>query len=165
MTVAYPDYALPLPREAFQVREENTTIRTKMASGRARQRQRFDSSLKFFQLSWSFNDHQFLVWRMFHREALNFGANYFTMQMRIEDVLDTKTIRIVEGSYQSSYTNGRYIVSAVVECEDMELPLYGLYSIIEALQPDDDYEGFIDITEQFHDMVHTNLPESNTPFP
>lgn len=133
-----------------------------MTSGRARQRNRFSTNLKHFKVVWKFTPNQYLVWRMFHIEAISFGADYFTMPLLIDDVVDVKTCRIVEGTYAEGYSDGLHSVSATVEVENMELTQYpGLYELIETLGPD--WQDFIGQTDRYHILIHTTIPEANTP--
>jgi len=161
MYASYPSHALPLPSHVYRLEENNDVYRTVMEGGRARQRKRYETSLKYLSVSFAFSVNQFLVWRMFHREGINMGADYFTMDLLIDDELDTKTVRIVEGTYKASHTDGyQYVVSCVIEAEDMELELEGLYSIFEALAPDSDYEAFLSKgVSSFHTLIHTTIPD------
>lgn len=156
----YPAYALPLPSEAYAVQEENTVIRTMFESGRARQRRRFSHNLKLMQVNWLFTYEQFLVWRVFLIEGISNGADYFTMEFLIDDVLDEKTVRIVEGSYNAQKSDNWWRVNAVVEIENMELSEYpGLFSIYEVLKDDFDGEEAIERIDLLHTLVHETLPD------
>ena len=163
MTQAYPAYALPLPREVYSLEEENNVIRTAFEGGRYRQRNKYEHNLKMLNVTWSFTYEQFLMWRVFLVEGIANGADYFTMELLIDDVLDIKTVRIVEGTYKAQKSDNRYEISAVVELENLELGTYpGLFSIYEALASDFDGEVALYRIGALHDLVHTTLPQSAT---
>jgi len=157
MIQEFPAYGLPLPKEVFDLEELPSTIRTAMQSGRARQRIKYRHNLKYVNVKWVFSKEQYLLWRMFHAEGISNGADYFTMDLLIDDVLDNFKTRIVEGTYKAEKSDPKWVVSATIELENIEIPKYeGLFSIYEAIQGDT--ENLLAGEDRLHILVHTTLP-------
>jgi len=100
---AWPASKLPLPSTDFDGANERATIRTKMDSGRFRQRRRFTSGLRTFKASWQFDDDQFALFQGVVKYKLSEGADWFTIDLPFGDGFKNYRVRFIEAKESFNY--------------------------------------------------------------
>jgi len=124
--ITWPDYPLfPRPAVNFAGEDDAPTIRTKMDSGRVRQRQRFTREFRPLRVSWKLTDEEFGTFQSIHKHLLNSGAGWFTMNLPLGDNgFKEYTVRFSGGGYSFKYDEVMYWdVSAKLETEDQAEPM------------------------------------------
>jgi len=78
----YPSDYLPEPlKEAFGLRPVSPLIRTKMVTGRARQRRKYTSTPSETDLAWILNDVEAQVFEAWFRDTLGDGSAWFNIPL------------------------------------------------------------------------------------
>lgn len=103
--------------------------RTKLESGRLRQRQRFSTDMRVFNIQWWLTDPQFAIFTAFVKWRLNLGNDYFNIYLPFGDSARAMNInataapltlvlaRFVNGIYTSAYQSPMWQVGAQLEVE------------------------------------------------
>lgn len=112
--------SLPNPTTDLGGRNESSVIRTKMESGRQRQRSRFTSGLRTFNASWQLTDAEWALFQGVHKYKLSMGADWFEMSLPFGDGFKTYTVRFTENGINFQYNNVmNWTVRASMETEDI----------------------------------------------
>jgi len=98
---AYPS-ALPLPLENVTDEYIPDVIRTDGNMGLIVQYRRGVRVRRRVGVTIRLTGSQYQTWLSFWKVSLAAGANKFTMQLKLDDVLDTYTVRIIDGSFSSN---------------------------------------------------------------
>lgn len=96
---------LPNPSIDYNGRIESSVIRTKMDSGRIRQRRRFTSGLRTLDVVWLFTDEQFALFQGVWHHKLFSGADFidnFTLAIG-ESLAQYDEVRFVGDGYTHNY--------------------------------------------------------------
>jgi hypothetical protein len=118
-----PETVIPPPKVDFAGEVDAPTIRTKMDSGRVRQRQRFTREFRPLRVAWKLKDEEFGLFQSIHKHALNSGADWFTITLPLGDGMKEYTVRFSGGGYSFKYDEVMYWdVSAKLETEDQAEP-------------------------------------------
>jgi hypothetical protein len=122
--IAWPDYpAFPRPSVNFNIDVDTSTVRSKMDSGRVRQRRRFTRDIRGLSVAWKLSDEEYGLFQSIYRYGLNSGADWFTMVLPLGNGFQTYTVRFVADSYKAKYDEVMYWdVSAKLETEDESSP-------------------------------------------
>lgn len=113
----YPENILPLPSHNFDVDSEFSNIRSKMDSGRARQRPRFSGALELSGVRFELNTFQRKIFKSVWTHKLNNGNDWFTMRLPLangEDLTLTE-IRFVSDLKENHLPVGNWDLSARIE--------------------------------------------------
>jgi len=114
-----PETLIPAPKVDFAGEVDAPTIRTKMDSGRVRQRKRFTREFRPLRVSWKLKDEEFGLFQSVHKHALNSGADWFKITLPLGDGMKEYTVRFSSGGYSFKYDDVMYWdVSAKMETED-----------------------------------------------
>lgn len=118
MSFVWSTTGLPLPSVDLSGKIEQTTIRTKMESGRVRQRRRFTSGWRTISVTWELTDAEFALFQGVYKHKLSDGADFFDIILPLGDDLDTYSARFTGEGYSYSYKNVmHWRVSAQLECD------------------------------------------------
>lgn len=117
---AWPTTVLPSPLLASSARCPSAISRTELESGRARQRRRFTTSPRFFNVSWILTLYELQMFAAFFENKLNQGADQFTMSLSLNHEVSTiYTVRFLDGTYnQEKVSNNHWKVSATLDVEN-----------------------------------------------
>lgn len=119
--ITWPDTnsILPKPEIAFGVGVSANAIRTKMDSGRVRQRKRFTKNMRSISVKWNLTDEQRGVFQGIFSGLLNNGADWFEMSLPLNGGFRDFTVRFVADSYSEKYDAVLYWdITAKLETED-----------------------------------------------
>lgn len=154
--ITWPDSLKPSVN--YNVSVSTGAIRTKMDSGRIRQRRRFTISMRQIGVTWKLSDFEFGVFQSVYANLLNGGVDWFEINLPLGDGIKPYKCRFVADSYQHKYDNVMWwTVTAKLETEDQPEPFDA--EITEALVTIDlDFEGFFDAVDAYHELIHTTLP-------
>lgn len=116
----WPENILPLPSQNFDVDVEVSNIRSKMDSGRVRQRPRFTRELELSNVTFELNRIQFAAFKGVWIRQLNLGNDWFTMRLPIADgeELTLSEIRFVSDYTATHRPVGNWDISAAIEYRD-----------------------------------------------
>ncbi len=110
---------IPPPDISFNNDIENPVIRTKMDSGKVRQRARFTSAVRLFTANWTLTDAQYALFQGILKYKLSNGADWFEMQLMFGNGFDTYEVRFIDGKIKSAYkVHLHWRVSAAMETEN-----------------------------------------------
>lgn len=146
---------LPRPSQDYSVGIENSSLRTKMDSGRIRQRRRFTNSQNFISVKWDLTDEEFQLFESFAFHALDGGTSWFQTEILTGGGIVTHNVRIQEGKYKASYKGFMgWVVTATLDVEQINrltadqtfLAVYG-------------EEGVATIHGEVHTIVNETLPQ------
>jgi hypothetical protein len=114
------DNQLPNPTTDLSGKVETSVIRTKMDSGRPRQRQRFTTGLRTFTVGWEFTEEQFKVFQGIYHHYLSDGADWFQMSLPIGNGFETLTVRFTDSGFTHKYADVmHWKVTATLETENI----------------------------------------------
>lgn len=117
MTIRFPE-DLPRPTQDYSLNIENSAIRSRMDSGRIRQRRRFSSSQNALSVKWSLTDEEFQLFESFAFHALSGGTSWFETELLTGGGIVTHKVRFQEGRYKASYRGFMgWIVTASLDVE------------------------------------------------
>lgn len=162
----WPYILLPVPQEAVEVELSNNCIRTEMESGFIRQRKRFERQSRTFAVKWSLTDPQMAVFNSFVRWKLKNGSLEFLMDMTQGDggLTENGPVRLVNGNYSASYSEGRWLVSAKVEVQIAQpISEAALDAYLELAAEGLTIEKIIELTDRLHTLVHQKFPATLAP--
>jgi hypothetical protein len=156
--ITWPE-ALPKPSLGFAVTVDTAVARTKMDSGRVRQRQRFTRDFRRMSASWRLSDLQYGYFQSIYHHMLGSGADWFTMSLPMGDTFKEYTVRFVADTYQAKQDEATlyWAVSAQLETEDETAP-WSAEDIDALLAADFDVDAFEGTVDELHTYVHVTLP-------
>jgi hypothetical protein len=134
-----------------------------MDSGRQRVRRRGVNEQQELSLTWNFSDLQFMLFKVYFRDTLKSGTQWFTIDLANgegEEILTTTRVRFTSGAYQFQYQpHMRWTVQAqvlkdIVTVEDMS-HLFDLFAYSGG-----DMTGLVLNLDSLHTLVHTTIPDS-----
>lgn len=109
---------LPLPSLDYTSKNEPTTIRTQMASGRVRQRRRFTSDMKTQSLRIRLTEDQYGLFQSFVFYKLNGGNDFFQLTLLGGQGLQLYNVRLINGEYTAKLNHPHWDVTANVDVEE-----------------------------------------------
>lgn len=108
MLVKYPkDLKLPLV-SSHRLSQNSNLLRTDMASGRARQRKRFQSVPTTMGASWKLNEYQAQILEGFVTHGTNDAVNWFLMPIRTPEGVIEHEVRFKQSPLESASFNGGF---------------------------------------------------------
>ncbi len=120
--ISWPAW-LPAPQDDLNIEVDQSSRRTRMESGRFRQRRTFMRQYRMVKVSWEFNDLQRTAFTAIFKHALNNGADWFYMALPVGPGVTTKTVRFVNKSYNEKYQDVmHWQVSATLEIQEEVAP-------------------------------------------
>tara|TARA_R110000772_G_scaffold268565_1_gene396208 strand:- start:7064 stop:8680 length:1617 start_codon:yes stop_codon:yes gene_type:complete len=113
----WPETLLPLPSQTFDVEAEFANIRSKMDSGRVRQRPRFTKELELSSVRFELSRVQYSIFKAVWVRELGQGNDWFTMRLPIANgaELTLAEIRFVSDYRANHRTAGNWDISATIE--------------------------------------------------
>jgi hypothetical protein len=110
---------LPAPRIDFSNEVNAGAMRTKMESGRVRQRPRFTRQLRTAKATFEMDDEQRAAFTSLWKYSLNNGTYWFKMNVPIEDGMIERVVRFIPKSYTEGYEPVNYwIISVSLEMDN-----------------------------------------------
>lgn len=94
---------LPNPTSSYSLKIQNSAQRTKMESGRIRQRRKFTQGRFSISVEWELTDEEFLLFQSFVYHALNGGTDWFYANFYSGGGQGQHKVRIQKGDYTSTY--------------------------------------------------------------
>ena len=122
MLVRYPkDLKLPLV-STHRLSQNPNLLRTEMASGRARQRKRFQSVPTTMAATWKLKAEQAVILEGFVRHGTNDAVNWFVMPIRTPQGLIDHDVRFKQSPLEScSFNGGFWSYSANIEIKERQI--------------------------------------------
>ena len=122
MLVKYPkDLKLPLI-SSHSLSQNSNLLRTDMASGRARQRKRFQSVPTTMGATWKLNKYQAQILEGFVTHGINDAVNWFLMPVRTPEGLIEHEVRFKQSPLEScTYNGGFWSYSANIEIKKRQV--------------------------------------------
>ena len=116
----WPETVLPLPSYSFDVDAEFSNIRSKMDSGRVRQRPRFTNELELASVRFELTRVQYAVFKGVWKKKLNNGNDWFTMRLPVanNETLTLSEIRFVSDFKATHRPFQNWDISATIEFKD-----------------------------------------------
>ena len=115
--ITWTTYSLPNPPADIGNSTTVSTIRTKMDSGRVRQRSRFTAAVRSVPCTWELSDAEFKVFQAVYHWKLTQGADWFTIPLALGASLTTYTARFATPWSAKGSAVLRWTVSATLEVE------------------------------------------------
>jgi hypothetical protein len=118
MSFVWSTTGLPAPSIDYSTKLANTLARSKMESGRVRQRPRFTTSWRTVSVKWELTDAEWKLFQgvVFHK--LSQGADFFDILLPLGNGMQTYTARFVADSIQESHRPVlHWVVSAQLELQ------------------------------------------------
>ena len=122
MLVRYPkDLKLPLV-STHRLSQNPNLLRTEMASGRARQRKRFQSVPTTMAATWKLKADQAVILEGFVKHGTNDAVNWFVMPIRTPQGLIDHDVRFKQSPLEScSFNGGFWSYSANIEIKERQV--------------------------------------------
>lgn len=122
MLVRYPkDLKLPLV-STHRLSQNSNLLRTEMASGRARQRKRFQSVPTTMAATWKLKTDQAVILEGFVKHGTNDAVNWFVMPIRTPQGLIDHDVRFKQSPLEScSFNGGFWSYSANIEIKERQV--------------------------------------------
>ncbi len=116
----WPENILPLPSYDFDVDNDFSNIRSKMDSGRVRQRPRFTEELELASLKFQLTKLQYAVFKAVWKLKLNNGNDWFTMNLPVanDESLTLSEVRFVSDFKATHRPYENWDISASIEFKD-----------------------------------------------
>lgn len=120
--IKYPnDLKLPLV-SSHRLSQNSNLLRTDMASGRARQRKRFQSVPTTMGATWKLNKYQAQILEGFVTHGVNEAVNWFLMPVRTPQGLIEHEVRFINSPLEScTYNGGFWNYSANIEIKKRQV--------------------------------------------
>ena len=156
MLVRYPkDLKLPLV-SSHTLAQQSNLLRTDMASGRARQRKRFQSVPTTMGASWKLNKYQAQILEGFVTHGINDAVNWFLMPVRTPEGLIEHEVRFKQSPLEScTYNGGFWNYSANIEIKKRQV--VSEEGMVELLVKPLTYDSFVgSITNSMNNYLENN---------
>lgn len=85
---------------------------------KTRQVQHYHVEYKVLPARWCFTEFQFALFQSFVTHKIAGGADHFLMDLDFGGGMVEVIARIMDGAYQSSYSDGKWIVTAQLEVDN-----------------------------------------------
>ena len=157
--ITWPE-SLPKPVIGFGVTNDAAVARTKMDSGRYRQRRRFTRAFRRMSATWKFSDMQYGYFQSIYHYLVDDGADWFQAYLPMGDGLARLyTVRFVADTYQVKQDEATlyWSVSVNLETEDETSP-WSATEIDALVAADFDVDAFEGGVAGLHAYLHTILP-------
>lgn len=108
---------VPLPSFRFSNKNESSVIRSRMESGRFRQRRRFTAEHETASLSFDLTDEEYASWKSIWTNKLSNGSDWFTMRLPIGDgqLLTLAQVRFTSNYSANHDAFSNWSISAPIE--------------------------------------------------
>lgn len=158
--ITWPE-TLPKPILGFGVTDSTAVARTKMDSGRFRQRQRFTRDFRTMSATWKLSDLQYGYFQSIYKYSLNSGSDWFLMTLPMGNGMAQYTVRFVANTYSAKQDEATlyWSVSAQLETEDETAP-YGADDIDALLAIDlevDEFESAVAVLDFLTQTTEASL--------
>jgi len=116
----WPENLLPLPSHSFGVDAQFANVRSKMDSGRVRQRPRFTKELELSDVRFELTRFQYSIFKGVWVREINQGNDWFTMRLPLADGAELTLAEVRFASdYRAAYrAGGNWEISATIEYRD-----------------------------------------------
>lgn len=156
----WPQQTFPNPTVDFSGGIKTSVIRTKMDTGRIRQRRRFTSDVRTCKVSWELKDDEFAMFQAVHKYKLSDGADWFTIELPQGDSLQPYRARFSSDGYTYDHRPIlNWKVSATLEIEDASLPMSE--EVLDTLLQLGDLSSLENVAEELHEFIHNTYPTQN----
>lgn len=119
--IEFPN-SLPNANETFRPKISHGAGRSKMESGKVRQRRKQTVGRYQCRIEWEFNAEQYLIFQSFVHYTLNLGAEWFNAIIMTATSAKAHKIRLIDGDYDpSSFDGNNWRVKANVDVQELEL--------------------------------------------
>ena len=132
----WPENVMPLPSRSFSRSNEYSNARSRMDSGRARQRPRYTEEVAFTGVVFELDTAQLSYFKGIWEHKLNNGNDWFTMRLPMADgeILTLQEVRFISDFQETYQSFTDWEVSAQIEYRDP--PTISEEDLNEALYPD-----------------------------
>ena len=113
----YPETIVPLPSFRYAVATQSSVLRTKMATGRTRQRRRYTADSEVGTVRFDFTGTEYSYFKAIWKYKIAAGADWFEMRLPLGDgnLLTLAKVRFTK-EYKANYTTfDNWSVSGVIE--------------------------------------------------
>lgn len=152
----WPVSILPDPTLSYTSANSNSVIRSKFDTGRVRQRLRFTADTKTQGVRWTFDDIQFAVFQGWLKQRVANGADFFLMNLPLGDGIKQYQVRFVQGTYNASYQEPRWIVTVSLEIEDA--PVLAPEIVDALIDLGSDIYPMFDAIDRLDELINVTLP-------
>tara|TARA_R110000772_G_scaffold226248_1_gene336901 strand:- start:80 stop:487 length:408 start_codon:yes stop_codon:yes gene_type:complete len=113
----YPETILPLPSFRFSAQAQSSVMRTKMATGRTRQRRRYTTDSEVGKVRFDFTGTEYSYFKAVWKYKIAAGADWFDMRLPLGDgnLLTLATVRFTKDFSANYSTFDNWTVSAPIE--------------------------------------------------
>lgn len=154
----WPSY-LPAPTIDYAFDALSNVVRTRMDSGRTRQRRRSTALVRNVKLRFELSDQQMADFTGFFQDLLSGGADEFQTELFFGDGKKTYTVRFT-GNYTAVYRpHLTWLVSCAAEVFAQQ-PLSRDVNLLTYII-DGDPDAFEEQSDALHTLVNVTLPERN----
>ena len=156
MLVKYPkDLKLPLV-SSHRLSQNSNLLRTDMASGRARQRKRFQSVPTTMGATWKLNKYQAQILEGFVTHGVNDAVNWFLMPVRTPEGVIEHEVRFIQSPLEScTYNGGFWNYSANIEIKKRQVASEA-QMIEQLLSPLTQSEFTVSVTNSMNNYLEYN---------
>lgn len=149
----WPENIVPLPAADFAAENESSVIRSKMETGRFRQRRRFTAEHETARLTFDLTDNEYSMFKAIWKYKLLNGSNWFTIRLPVGD---GNTLTLVEVRFIANYRANHapfanWSVSAPIEFKESSSVSEDVLDVII----DDGYD-----TSEFEDAAQETYDEA-----
>lgn len=154
----WPLSSLPYPSTDYSGSVDAGVLRTKMDSGKARQRRKTVSELATISVKWEFSDDEMSIFRAWHAEKLNLGVDWFNIDLPFGGGLETQQARFVQGNFSPTYTAHLYWeVTASLEVIKPVRPAEGLIDLLLDTTFMSQFDDFEDAIADLNTFINITL--------
>ena len=148
---------LPRPTINYTLQAQPSVSRTRMDSGRCRQRRRFMGQQHQVEVQWSFTDAEFQLFKSVHWGLLAAGADWFELELLSGDGVKQHKARFIGGGFASTYQdNGGWLVSAALELKEVEYIPADVLGLVLSLQDEMTITDLLGFTNELERTVNFN---------
>lgn len=157
----WPSSSLPDPSDNYTGNVDAGVLRTKMDSGKARQRRKTVSELASISVEWEMTDTEMVIFRAWHAEKLNLGLDWFLINLPFGGGMQQQQARFVKGDFNASYAAvNNWSVTATLEVIKPVRPADGLIDLLldtTFMSEFNDFEiAIADLYTFVNTYLHTN---------
>lgn len=153
----------PAPSADFSTDTEASSVRTRMESGRYRQRRRYTQDLVLVDIAWDLTDTEYGIFQAFVQHTLEQGTQWFDISIPVSGQgMQTHTVRFLEGKYKASYVPvSHWKVSARVEVQQPHRFDTSTLDIFVSLGATESQLNLLLVTtNNLHVALHSTLPST-----
>lgn len=152
---------LPNPSQSYKLGITNRVMRTKMDSGRIRQRRRSTESVNAISVKWEMTDEEFQLFESFCFFSLDGANSWFEAKILTGGGIVTSVVRFQGGKYDATYQSHlHWVVTAKLDVQDINRMDKEVFDFYDELEGELSFSEIDDLVNELEIFTNYTLPNN-----